>query len=122
MPATDSAASMSAPAPPISVRTQPGWNAAHSARPASAIDASFITELTAALDARYVQPAVPLRSPIEPMRDETTPMRAPGAPPAGGASASATEGSTRIAPSTLACITASKSSTDGGSRPAVRGP
>jgi hypothetical protein len=74
------------------------------------------TELSAAFEARYSQPAGEPRRPIEPMREEITANLAPGA------SASASCGRTRIGPSTLVCITASKSASEGVCRPSLRGP
>jgi len=100
----------------MSVRTQPGCRATHRARPARASDRSLTTELSAALEARYSQPEGLLRRPMDPMREDSRPTRA------WGASASSSWGSTCMAPSTLVCITRSKSASVGGCRPAVDGP
>ena len=86
------------------------------ARSASASETSFITEFSAALDAAYSQPIVCSRPPIEAITEDRNTTRAPGA------SASSSCGITRIGPSTLVCMTWSKSRSPGVSSVRRRGP
>ena len=79
-------------------------------------DERDVVHLADAFEARYNQPAVDVRRPIEPIFEDST------ASLACGASASTSWGMTRMGPSTLVCITWSKSSTVGVCSPLVRGP
>src|SRR5450830_950725 len=116
MPAALSSGVMSAVAPPMSVRTQPGWKATQvTPFPPKVRAVSISTEFSAALLARYSEPTALWRSLSEPMREDST-----ASLPRAAHTIGAMTGSSRIAASTLVCITLSKSDWTG--KPSWRGP